>query len=239
MAQRRVKDIKGSFDISYDIINPTAKKSILFLHGWGSNKDIMRQAFGNTMSDFRHIYMDMPGFGKSPNNIFLTTQDYARITKSFLQEINIECDMIAGHSFGGKVATLLNPPCLILIASAGIKVPKPLSVKIKISLFKLLKTLGLSKFRSIFVSEDAKGMNEAMYQTFKYVVNEEFEDNFNKVTSKTLLFWGKEDTATPLWTAQKISNIINNSKLYEYDGDHYFFLKQSQDIAKEIEKECK
>lgn len=239
MAQRRVKDIKGSFDISYDIINPTAKKSILFLHGWGSNKDIMRQAFGNTMSDFRHIYMDMPGFGKSPNTIFLTTQDYARITKSFLQEINIECDMIAGHSFGGKVATLLNPPCLILIASAGIKVPKPISVKIKISLFKLLKTLGLSKFRSIFVSEDAKGMNEAMYQTFKYVVNEEFEDNFNKVTSKTLLFWGKEDTATPLWTAQKISNIINNSKLYEYDGDHYFFLKQSHNIAKEIEKECK
>ncbi len=238
MARRRIEDTKAVFDISYDIVNPSAKKTILFLHGWGSNKEIMKQAFGDTLGDFKHIYIDMPGFGNSPNDIFLTTKDYARITKRFLEELNTECDAVAGHSFGGKVATLLNPHCLILIASAGILVPKPLSVKVKIALFKLLKPLGLSRLRSIFVSDDAKGMNKGMYETFKYVVNEEFEENFKNVDSKTLLFWGKSDSATPLWTAEKISGMIADSKLSAYDGDHYFFLKHSREIASEIEKEC-
>lgn len=238
MALRRVEDKRGIFDISYDILNPTSKKTILFLHGWGSNKEIMKQAFANTLKEYKHIYLDMPGFGNTPNNTPLTTQDYVRIIKLFLDELNIEPKIIAGHSFGGKVATLLNPPCLILIASAGIKVPKPLSVKAKIALFKLLKPLGFSKLRSFFVSDDAKGMNEAMYETFKYVVNEEFEDNFKSVTSKTILFWGKDDSATPLWTAKKITQMITDSKLYSYDGDHYFFLKYSSEIAKEIEQKC-
>ncbi len=162
MALRRVEDEKGVFDISYDIFNPTSKSSILFLHGWGSNKDIMKQAFGNTLKEYRHIYIDMPGFGKTANDTALTTHDYARIVKLFLDELNIEPEVIAGHSFGGKVATLLNPPCLILIASAGILVPKPLSVKVKIALFKLLKPLGFSSLRSLFVVDDAKGMSEAM-----------------------------------------------------------------------------
>ena len=238
MALRRVEDEKGVFDISYDILNPTSKKTILFLHGWGSNKEIMKQAFGNTLKEYRHIYIDMPGFGKTANDIALTTHDYSRIVKLFLDELNIEPEVIAGHSFGGKVATLLNPPCLILIASAGIQVPKPLSVKAKIALFKLLKPLGFSRLRSLFVSDDAKGMSEAMYETFKYVVNEEFEANFKRVTSKTLLFWGKDDSATPLWSAQKISEMVADSKLFSYEGDHYFFLKYSREIAQEIEREC-
>lgn len=240
MALRKIEDVKSTFYISYDIVNPSESKTILFLHGWGSNKDIMKQAFGDTLKNFKHIYVDMPGFGKSPNDKFLTTDDYARIIDRFLQELNIdECDIIVGHSFGGKVATLLNPPCLVLIASSGIKVPKQLSIKLKISLFKLLKQIGLDSLRSMFVSEDVKGMNEGMYETFKYVVNEDFEDNFKKVTSKTLLFWGKSDTATPLWTAKKIAQMIPNSKLYIYEGDHYFFLTFGKEIALEIEKECK
>ncbi len=125
------------------------------------------------------------------------------------------------------------------MASAGIKVPKPISVKFKIALFKLLKPFKLQKLRNIFVSDDAKDMNEGMYQTFKYVVNEEFEENFSKVTSKTLLFWGRDDSATPLWTAKKIAQIIDDSELFVYDGDHYFFLNHSLDISKKIEQHCK
>ena len=50
------------FDISYEIVNPTAKKDIVFLHGWGSNKDIMKNVFSPYLKDFRHIYIDLPGF---------------------------------------------------------------------------------------------------------------------------------------------------------------------------------
>jgi len=165
MALRSIEVENKKFDISYDIINPSGKKDIIFLHGWGSNKEIMK-CFSDNFKEFRHIYIDMPGFGKSPNPYVLTTFDYAKIIDEFLKSININKDIIIGHSFGGKVATLLEPDLLVLLASAGIVMPKPLGVRIKIKTFKILKKLGLSKFRKFFVSEDARGMSENMYETF-------------------------------------------------------------------------
>ena len=108
----------------------------------------------------------------------------------------------------------------------------------KIALFKVLKPLRTNALRGIFVSDDAKGMNEGMYETFKYVVNEDFESRFREVKSRTLLFWGKDDTATPLWSAQKISSLIPHSRLYPLSGDHFFFLRHAGYIADTVEKEC-
>ena len=240
MASRTVSYGANSFNISYEILNPSIEQTIVFLHGWGSNKELMRQAFGKTLSNWRHIYLDLPGFGNTPNDIFLTTADYAKIVDIFLREIKITPKIVAGHSFGGKVATLLNSQCLVLLSSAGIQVPKPLSIRIKIKIFKLLKILGVSRLRDIFVSEDAKGMSEGMYETFKATVNEDFEANFSKIDSKTLLFWGKDDSATPLFTGEKIAKLIKDSKLYPLEGDHYFFLNSSNatSIAKIIEEDC-
>ena len=234
-----IKEIeyKGSrYPISYLQLG-SGDRVILFLHGWGSNKEIMKGSFGKYLSGFKHIYIDMPGFGQSPNENFLKTEDYANILANFLEALNLEAKVIAGHSFGGKVATLMKPNNLVLLSSAGILVPKPFKVRAKIALFKLLKPFGFSKLRSLFVADDAKEMNAGMYETFKYVVNEDFEHNFSKFNGKALLFWGKEDTATPLWTAKKIQEHIKDSKLYPLDGDHFFFVNHSKFIAQTIEQE--
>ena len=239
MALRGCRYDKGLFEISYDILNPDKERSILFLHGWGSEREIMKQAFSSTLDSYRHIYIDMPGFGKSPNDIFLETKEYASIVKLFLDEIGMQADIVVGHSFGGKVATVLNPNCLVLLSSSGIKVPKSFGVKAKIAIYKTLRKMGLGALRRYFTSEDARDMNDAMYETFKYVVNEDFEPNFEKVDGKALLFWGKSDTATPLWTTEKImARIPGISKLHTFEGGHYFFLQHSREIASIIEKEC-
>lgn len=239
MASKEITYHNQSFTLSYELVNPKQQEAILILHGWGSNKEIMKQAFGKTLLGYKHIYLDMPGFGKSPNETVLTTEDYAKIVAIFLETLGVQPKIAAGHSFGGKVSTLLNTPCLVLLSSSGILVPKPLSVRFKIAIFKLFKPLGIKKLRDIFRSADVEGMSHGMYETFKNVVNEEFEHNFSKVKAKTLLFWGKEDTATPLWTAEKISNIIPGSFLYPLDGDHYFFLKHAAFIAQTISEQCK
>ena len=168
-----------NFDLSYELINPTKKEDILFLHGWGSNKDIMKSAFSSYLKDYRHIYLDMSGFGKSPNNYVLTTNDYSKITKEFLNSINSNCEVIFGHSFGGKVATLLNPKNLVLLSSAGILEEKPIKVKIKIFFAKLLNSLGLKNFTKVFRSKDVDKMSENMYATFKNVVDEDFSSYFS------------------------------------------------------------
>ncbi|MDP2077696.1 MAG: alpha/beta hydrolase, partial [Sulfuricurvum sp.] len=111
-----------------------------------------------------------------------------------------------------------------------------LKIRTKIALFKMLKFTGLTSLRSFFVAPDAQGMSEVMYQTFKNVVNEDFTDYFKAFKHKALLCFGKQDTATPLWSGEVIQGLITDSRLVAYEGDHYFLLKEGASIAGEIEK---
>ena len=239
MASKEINYKEQPFQLSYELVNPTKEKVLLVLHGWGSNKEIMKQGFGNALPDYKHIYLDMPGFGKSNNEMILNTEDYANIVQLFLKTLNVKPQIAMGHSFGGKVSTLLNTECLVLLSSAGIVTEKPWSIKVKIATFKLLKPLGFAKIRELFVAPDAQGMSHEMYETFKNVVDEDFEDSFSKSKSKALCFWGKDDTATPLYTGEKIAGLIENSEFYPLDGDHFFFLKHAAFIADTIIKKCK
>ena len=234
MALKIITIHEKTFDIAYDIINPNATKDLVILHGWGSNKEIMKQAFSHTLKEFRHIYIDLPGFGKSGNEYVLTTHEYAHIIKVFLESIHASSFAIMGHSYGGKVATLLNPKYLILLSSAGIIEQKPASVKFKIALSKFFKNIGLGNLTKVFRSKDVNTLSQNMYETFKNVVNEDFTKEFRNFSNEALIFWGKEDAATSLSSGQTIDNLIETSYFKAYDGDHYFFLKNSHDIGNEI-----
>ena len=235
MAIKSIQYKQHTFDISYEIINPDANVDLIILHGWGSNKNLMKQSFSPHMQGFRHIYIDLPGFGKSTCSMAMTTADVARIVEMFMVLINASKDVVLGHSFGGKVATLLEPKVLVLLGSAGIYIRKPLLVQFKIALFKVLKVFGLAKLRSFFVADDAKTLSEPMYQTFKNVVDEDFSDHFGAYRGRALLCWGDKDTATPLSSAEQINELISNSKLEVYDGDHYFFIKHAESVSKKVE----
>lgn len=235
MAIKTIEYEAKKFDIAYDIINPSQKQDIVFLHGWGSNKELMKGAFSKYLPNLRHIYIDMPGFGKSPNQEILTTDDYINIMKIFLKELNSDFFIIAGHSYGGKVATLLNPKNLVLLSSAGILEEKSKSVKFKIFFAKILNSLGLKNFTKIFRSKDVDKMNENMYETFKNVLNEDFTNHFKNFPNNAMIFWGESDTATSLESGKKIASLIKNSSFVSYIGDHYFFLKHSKNISESIE----
>ena len=152
--------------INYEIFNLDKKDSIIFLHGWGSDKEVMK-IFKDDFPEYKLLFIDLPGFGKSKTDEIWTTQKYAQKIDEFLNELKIEKFCIVGHSFGGKVATLLNPNYLILLSSAGIIQEKSLKIKLKIKIFKLLKPFGIGNIKKLFVSEDVKTMSENMYQTFK------------------------------------------------------------------------
>lgn len=239
MAKKSINLLDKHFDISYEVLNPNASRDIIFLHGWGSNKDIMKQAFGSYLENYRHIYIDMPGFGKSSNNYILTTNDYALIMKEFFDILNTNIIAIAGHSFGGKVATLLNPENLILLSTAGILEEKSLQVKMKIRLAKIFNLFGLSKITKIFRSKDVNMMSENMYETFKNIVNEDYSQIFKSYKKNAIIFWGDYDTATSVESGKQINNLIRNSSFNSYKSDHFFFIKYAQDISLQIENKLR
>ncbi len=234
MAIRDIFYKEKHFRISYEIANKDKPVDLVVLHGWGSNKEIMKQSFGDKMKGFRHIYIDLPGFGKSSNDFILDSFDYAKIIDIFLKEIKVKKDIVMGHSFGGKIATVLNPNLLVLLSSAGIVLPKSLNIKIKIATFKVLKNIGFGGFYKFFATKDAKDMKKNMYETLKRVVDEDFSDIFRNFKNDTLIFWGRYDDATPLKTAEEINRLIKNSKLYMLEGDHFFFIKNSRFISEKI-----
>ena len=234
MALKSIVFKNSTFNISYEILNPEAKYDTIFLHGWGSNKNIMKQAFSKELSEFRHIYVDMPGFGNSTCNIALTTDDYATILEQFFAQVGIQKEIILGHSFGGKVATLLEPSLLVLLSTAGIKIEKSFNVKAKIAIFKLFKNIGLQSLRKYFVASDAKTLSECMYTTFKNVVDEDFSTYFKRTKSYAYICWGESDTATPLSSGKSISTLIAKNEFTSFKGDHYFFLHHAKAISEGI-----
>lgn len=222
------------FCVSYEILNQQNTRDLLILHGWGANKELMKMAFGDKFSKFRQIYVDLPGFGGSNLDKATNSQGVAKIVNEFLKAGNFKPNIILGHSFGGKIALLLNPNILILLSSAGILVQKKLSIRLKIAVFKMLKICGLGRFYRIFASKDANKMDHLMYETFKMVVNEDFSEKFAKFSGKALIFWGENDTATPLSSGCKIHALIENSEFYALKGDHFFFLKNAEFIDEKV-----
>ncbi|MBZ7964269.1 alpha/beta fold hydrolase [Campylobacter sp. 2457A] len=238
MALTQIIYEENTYNLSYEIINQDQKKTLLILHGWGANKELMKQAFAKEFPDYCHLYLDLPGFGKSSIIKAFQSKDYVNIIKKFLQEKKIDIDTYMGHSFGGKIAALLalefKNSKLILLSNSGILVPKSLKIRLKIAIFKFLKIFGLGKFYRYFASKDASNLNAAMYQTFKNVVDEDLKDVFSKIEAKTYIFWGIDDQATPLSSGEKMHELIKSSKFYPLEGDHFFFLKHSAFIAKQI-----
>ena len=239
MATKSIDYFGKEFSINYEIVNNEKKDVIVFLHGWGSNKEIMKQGFGTELKNMKHIYIDMPGFGKSPNDTILTTIDYAHIMKLFLNKLDINPNdvTIAGHSFGGKVATALIPKILVLLSTAGILEEKSSDVKMKIKISKFLNALGLKNITKMFRSKDVENMSQNMYETFKNVVNEDFSEYFKGFYNPALIFWGEKDTATSLESGKKIAELIKKSYFKSYDDDHYFLLRHGKDISSIIEKQ--
>ncbi len=238
MAQKRLEYQGQTFTLSYEITNEESVPVLIILHGWGASKSLMKQVFGALFREFKHYYIDMPGFGNSPTPPFaLNTYDYAEILRIFCEQLllNPHHCTIMGHSFGGKVATLLEPKELILLSSAGIRVSKSLKVRLKIAIAKSLNQFApkLSRiFKHFLRSKDVENMDEVMYQTFKNVVDEDFSSIFAEFKNPSYVFWGESDLATPLKSGETIHTLIKNSEFFVLEGDHFFFLKRAQEIEK-------
>ena len=74
-----------------------------------------------------------------------------------------------------------------------------------------------------------------MYETLKRVVDEDFSSVFASYQGKAFLFWGVDDTATPLTAGEKMASLIAGSTFVPLSGDHFFFLAHNREIAEKIE----
>ena len=234
--------IINDFNIYYEKIG-TGKENIIILPGWGNTRPTFEYMIGSLKNNYTIYIIDYPGFGNSsfPNRD-LTIYDYADLMKNFINILNIKNPIIITHSFGTRIALILNSKLkikfkkLIIIDGAGIEKKRNIFFKVKQISYKLLKKIGnilpkkiknlyIKKLINIFGSEDYKSLNDNMKKTFSNIVNEDLSYLLKDVKSETLLIWGEKDYDTPLCDAIKMNSIIADSGLIIIkNGTHFSYL---------------
>ncbi len=216
-------------------------RPVLILHGWGASIEAVRPIM-NCMAQlgYEAIAIDFPGFGETrePSEAW-GVPEYAAMTKAFIEALGIRgCDLIC-HSFGGRVTILLASEDktlfsrLVLVDAAGVKPKRGARYYVRVYAFKALKRLAKIGFiDSIFhISEKQKNAGSADYRalktdvmrdTFKRVVNLDLTDRLSRIENETLLVWGDQDTATPLYQAKVMEKYIKNAGLAVLEGAGHF-----------------
>lgn len=221
-------------EINYVDYGNKIGKTILFLHGWGQNIEMMQELGNQFQKDFRIIIVDLPGFGRSsePKEVF-TLYDYVEIIKTLLDKLNVSNPIIVGHSFGGKMgllyASMYDVEKLVCLASPYKKKIKKDSLKTKTLKF-AKKIPGLNKLEGFakkhIGSTDYKNSSEMMRNILVNHVNLDITEEVKKITSPTLLIWGTNDAAVDILDAYELEKLIPNCGLVSYEGcTHYAYLE--------------
>jgi pimeloyl-ACP methyl ester carboxylesterase len=215
--------------------NADSEKNLLILPGWrrtSAEWGSISQKLGE-QTLYNIWVLDLPGFGATPKpSEIWDTYDYTNFTKEFIKKMNISQYCVLGHSFGGRVATILaseatteseditekdRPQKLILLDSAGLE-KLTIAKKLKILLFKCLKFL-LTPFPSIKTklqmylgSTDYKNAGE-MREIFKRVIRDDLKDLLPKIEIPTYILWGNKDQILNVKYAQELKQQIKGSVL--------------------------
>ena len=201
---------------------------ILFLHGWGQNKEMMIPLTEELKSNYRCVVVDLPGFGNSSFNNVKTLDLYTKELKKFLDSKNITPKYIIGHSFGGKVAFNYylkygDVKGLVFIASPILKPKRTIKYYLKLYKYKIMKKLKLNVGAK--GSEDYKNCPMEMKPFFVNTVNTHFDKEIKKMFIPTLLIWGNRDDKVPVSKAKSLNKKIKNSNLYIQKGGHFAYLE--------------
>ena len=83
------------------------KDTVIFLHGWGQNIQMMKPLADCRVNDNDVIIIDLPGHGESEEPKYAwTVDDFVEFLKEFCDELKIKNPILVGHSFGGKISLL-------------------------------------------------------------------------------------------------------------------------------------
>lgn len=224
-----LSDIKVNYKIS------GSGPLVFVLHGWGGSSDSWREVQKNlSLSGYRVICPDLPGFGKSslpPASWGI--KEYSHFVSQFIEKLRDgKKFFLLSHSFGGRIAIYFSShnkqliKKLVLVDSAGIGGNCSLKNRILFFLARVGNALfsenHLARFkegvRNIFYfflrrSSDYPSTKGVMREVFKKIISEDLTPYLSQISVKTLLVWGEKDKVVPLKYAYIFEKEVRDSKL--------------------------
>jgi len=227
----RIKDT----DVNYILYGKKDKKTIVLLHGWGQNIEMMKMV-GDPLSDrFQVLILDLPGYGKSSEPPFSwTVYDYVEMLHELLDKLGIKDIILIGHSFGGKIslayASKYKVDKLVLFGSPF--KPEINKVSFKTKVLKSMKKVPVIKNLEGFAkkhigSTDYRNATPRMREILVLTVNLDITEDVKKIKCPTLIVWGEYDDAVPLERAYELEKLIKDAGVVVYDNcTHYAYLER-------------
>ena len=222
-------------DLNYTRYGNESGRTIVLLHGWGQNIEMMKPIGDKLKKDYDIIIFDLPGFGLSSEpKEFWTCYDYVELIHKALQELKVENPLLIGHSFGGKLSLLYaskyNVEKLVCLASPFCKEITKVTMKSKVLKF-MKKVPVVNKLENFakrhMGSTDYRNSSGVMRDILVGHVNLDITEEVKKIKCPTLLIWGTNDEAVSIERGYQLEKLIKDAGIVVYEGcTHYAYLER-------------
>jgi pimeloyl-ACP methyl ester carboxylesterase len=132
---------------------------------------------------------------------------------------------------------------IVLTSSAGVLSPPDARAKLvkvgkaalRLPVLRALEKPMRALARTAFGSDDLKAAGD-LEPIFRRVVAEDLLPYAARIAAPTLLIWGDQDQATPLWQAQKLEQTIPDAGLVVFQGaGHFAYQERQADFVRIVE----
>lgn len=229
----------NNVNVNYEFNNIDANATLILLHGWGQNIEMMEPIGKEYKQKFNVLILDLPGFGKSKEPPFAwSVEDYVDLVYKFVVDFNLKNIILIGHSFGGRVSLLYASKYKVdkLICLASPYCPEITKLPLKNRIYKRFKKIPVLNIVAKVMqkkvgSADYRNASEIMRGVLVKAVNNNLEEEVKKISCPTLLVWGDMDTAVPYKRAYELKNLIKDSGVVLYNGaSHYAYLERLPEL---------
>lgn len=180
---------------------------VVWLHGWSrSIQDFSACASLLAARGFASVALDLPGFGSSPlPTVAGGARMYSELVAPILEEIASGPVVLVGHSFGGRVATVLaatRPELVSALVLTGVPlvklarvapVPRAFLVTRRLHALGLVSDARMEAARQRFGSTDYRNAHGVMRAVLVAMVNESYEAELRQLELPVTMLWGAHD----------------------------------------------
>ena len=217
-------------------------ETMLFVHGFGAEKDSWGPFLRPFSRSYRLIVPDLPGFGESshiPSASYDVPTQVKRLHR-FVETINLPPFHLVGVSLGGYISAYYaseypeRVKSLALMDAAGVesRIPSCAMEIYKregeiILLYKTLKQFDAltralfyrpppmpALYRKYFAKRGARnyGFHEKILQDLEKSGMNLLEDRLSEIMARTLILWGEQDRMVHVSSVEKFEKGIQNSR---------------------------
>lgn len=197
----------------------SGRTRVVALHGWGRD----RRDFAGVLNNLDAVAVDLPGFGATPAPADpIGAAGYASVVAPLVEDLG-EPQILVGHSFGGRVATVLaaeRPELVAGLVLVGVPLLRPETGKARKApvVYRLIRwgsRLGLvsddrlEREKRRRGSDDYRRASGVMRDILVKVVNESYEAELARVRCPVRLVWGADDREVPIEVAYRSLELLD------------------------------